>query len=81
MKYKNKWQTDSFLRRQVTAILSRLLNFKNKDVGEILQNQITSGVINTVTLANQILLFSNIEKLDNKLSYYLFQKKYRNHTL
>ncbi|UMY53104.1 RNA-directed DNA polymerase [Paenibacillus peoriae] len=74
-KYKNKWQTDTFLRRQVTATLSRLLNFNNKVVEEILYSQISSGVPNTVTLANQILLFSSLDKVEPKMMMYLFQPK------
>ena len=71
-KNKNKWQTDSFLRRQITATFSRLLIFDQDATVELLKNQTTSGVPNTVTLANQILLFSTVEKLDIKLSSYLF---------
>ncbi|MGD6992751.1 RNA-directed DNA polymerase [Sutcliffiella horikoshii] len=75
IKYKNKWQTDAFLRRQITAMLSRLLIFDKKTVEGILQNQITSGVPNTVTLATQILTFSNLDNLDKKLDFYLFPQK------
>jgi hypothetical protein len=71
-KYKNIWQTDSFLRRQVTALLSRLLHTSSNQVEELLFNQISSGVTNTVTLANQILQFRVIDKLDSKLNFYLF---------
>lgn len=74
-KYENIWQTDSFLRRQVTAILSRLLITNREKVKEYLYNQISSGVTNTVTLANQIFQFSIIKALDNKLNFYLFPKK------
>ena len=74
-KYQNLWQTDSFLRRQVTSILSRLLITNNKTVIALLFNQISSGITNTVTLANQIFQFSNIERLDNKLNFYLFPKE------
>lgn len=73
-KYTNLWQTDTFLRRQTTAILSRLLVSNKKDVEDILNSQISSGVSSTVTLATQILFFSNLNKLDSKLLYYLFPK-------
>lgn len=73
-KYKNFWQTDTFIRRQVTAVLSRLLFDKNNEVIELLQNQISSGIINTMTLANQILQFSKIESLESKINLYLFPK-------
>ncbi|SKB80754.1 Reverse transcriptase (RNA-dependent DNA polymerase) [Salegentibacter holothuriorum] len=71
--YKNLWQTDAYLRRQVTAILARLFN-NNSKVEKLLYNQISSGITNTVTLANQIFYFSELEKLDNKLNFYLFPK-------
>lgn len=74
-KYKNLWQTNTFLRRQVTAILSRLLITNNNEVEKILYNQISSGITNTVTLANQILHFSKSKKLDTKLNFYLFPQK------
>jgi len=71
-KYKNLWQTDTFLRRQVTAILSRLLITNNTKVEKLLYNQISSGITNTVTLANQILSFSDFEKSNSKINFYLF---------
>lgn len=74
-KYQNLWQADSFLRRQVTAILSRLLITNNRAVEALLFNQISSGITNTVTLANQIFQFSSIKRLDKKLNFYLFPEK------
>lgn len=74
-RYKYIWQIDTFLRRQVTAILSRLLITNSSAVIKLLNSQISSGVTNTVTLANQIYLFANAHSLDNKLSYYLFPEK------
>ncbi|KAA1244547.1 RNA-directed DNA polymerase [Aquimarina sp. RZ0] len=73
-KYKNLWQTDTFLRRQVTAILSRLLITNSVKVEKLLYNQISSGITNTVTLANQILTFSNLETTNSRLHFYLFPK-------
>ncbi|ANS76805.1 hypothetical protein AWM70_21295 [Paenibacillus yonginensis] len=74
VKYKNLWQTDTFLRRQVTATISRLLITNSKISEELLSSQISSGVPNTVTLASQIMMFNDLEKLDNKLIFYLFPK-------
>lgn len=73
-KYKNLWQTDSFLRRQVTASFSRLL-ISNIKVKELLNSQISSGITNTVTLANQILHFSKLGNTNKLLNPYLFPKK------
>ena len=72
--YQNMWQADSFLRRQVTAALGRLLIFNRKDVESLLYSQISSGITNTVSLANQIQNFSKIDGLDSKLRFYLFPK-------
>jgi hypothetical protein len=73
-RYKYIWQLDSFLRRQVTAVLSRLMVTNNVAVIKLLNSQIASGVTNTVTLANQIYLFRNLQSLDQKLTFYLFPK-------
>tara|TARA_B100000929_G_scaffold280679_1_gene258922 strand:- start:107 stop:1921 length:1815 start_codon:yes stop_codon:yes gene_type:complete len=73
-KYQNLWQSDSFLRRQVTAVMSRLLITNSKQIDELLRQQISSGVVSTVSLANQIQSFSRIDKLDGKLNFYLFPK-------
>lgn len=74
-KYQNLWQSDSFLRRQVTAVMGRLLITNSKEVDSLLYTQLSSGITNTVSLANQILQFSDIQKLDGKLRFYLFPKK------
>ncbi|AZK47325.1 RNA-directed DNA polymerase [Paenibacillus lentus] len=71
-KYKNLWQTEPFLRRQVTAIISRLLTTNEKSGETLLASQISSGVPNTVTLASQILAFKDLEKLESKMLFYLF---------
>jgi hypothetical protein len=78
-KYQNFWQADSFLRRQATACLSRLLTINEKTNGKkasvLLHLQVSSGIQGTVSVANQISYFRGIVSLDRKLSYYLFPKK------
>ena len=74
-KYQNLWQSDSFLRRQVTAVMGRLLITNSKDVEALLYTQISSGIANIVSLANQISYFSHVDNLDGKLRFYLFPKK------
>lgn len=74
LKYQNLWEKDSFLRRQVTSTLSRLLITNSKAVEELLYGQISSGILNTVILANQLFRFSKIKKLDFSLNVYLFPK-------
>ena len=73
-KYQNLWQADSFLRRQVTAVMGRLLITNSKEIESLLYTQISSGIANTVSLANQIQRFSSIGSLDGKLRFYLFPK-------
>ena len=73
-RYQNLWQANSFLRTQVTATLGRLLISNSKDVESLLYTQVSSGIPNTVSLANQIQLFSQIESLDGKLRFYLFPR-------
>jgi len=73
-KYQNLWQSDSFLRRQVTAVMGRLLITNSMEVGSLLYTQISSGIANTVSIANQIQRFSSIDSLDGKLRFYLFPK-------
>ena len=68
----NIWKSNSFLQRQVTAILSRLLKTNEVIANKILKSQISSGIISCVSLANAIDIFRNIEKLDTKLNSYLF---------
>lgn len=77
-KYQNLWQTDSFLRRQVTAVMGRLLVTNHKEVESLLYTQISSGIAGTVSLANQIQRFSKLEALDGKMRFYLFPKSVQN---
>ena len=73
-KYQNLWQADSFLRRQVTAVMGRLLVTSSNEIESLLYTQVSSGIVNTVSLANQIQRFANIDSLDGKLRFYLFPK-------
>lgn len=74
-KYRNYWQSNTFLRRQVTAVMSRLLFNNSKEIEDLLYSQISSGVTNTVTLANQVLAFSKLDKTNSKMNFYLFPEK------
>ena len=68
------WQNNSFLRRQVTASLARLYKIYPNEIIKILTSQIAGSDQNTVSLANQIITFSNLKTLDKKLLPYLFIK-------
>jgi len=74
-KYENLWKADAFLRRQATAALSRLLSMDNPAPRSLLVQQISSGAMGTVSVANQISLFEQIDKLESKMNMYLFPSK------
>jgi len=72
-KYKNLWQSDNFLRRQVTSSLAKLYHTHRKEeVKSLLNTQISSGIVNVVSVATQIAAFAQLKQLDKKLSPYLF---------
>lgn len=79
-KYETIWNLEPFLRRQVTAVLSRLLIFDRDDVTKLLEQQIATGIPQIVSLASHILSFSNYDSIVGKVKLYLFpthkQKKY-----
>jgi hypothetical protein len=74
-KYENYWKADAFLRRQATAVIARLLVLESTMPRELLTQQISSGAVGTVSVANQIAFFEQADKLDKKLDLYLFPKK------
>ena len=74
-KYDNLWKTDAFLRRQATAVLSRLLLMESEAPRALLSEQIASGAMGTVSVANQIAFFAISEKLESKMDMYLFPTK------
>lgn len=72
IKYENIWKTEPFLRRMVTAIMARLLPFKEEKVIEFLNKQIATGEAQVVSIATHILDFLSNEKIESKVSMYLF---------
>lgn len=74
-KYENLWKADAFLRRQATAALARLLAMESEAPRAMLIQQISSGAMGTVSVANQIALFEGIDKLEPKMDMYLFPTK------
>lgn len=81
IKFKNNWSKNAFLRRQVTAILSRLYLYDKARVEKLLNDQINSGIIDAISVANQILSFVDLKNLDKKLSSYLFPSKLKYYSL
>ncbi|WP_162596609.1 hypothetical protein [Thiofilum flexile] len=74
-KYDNLWKADAFLRRQATAILSRLLSMNSEVPHTLLTEQIASGAVGTVSVANQIAFFELADKLEPRMDMYLFPTK------
>lgn len=70
--YVNLWQSDSFLRRQVTAVLARTLMSDPDKVQSLLESQIAAGNPSTISVANQILSFRKLTTTNKKLTFYLF---------
>lgn len=74
-KYENYWRSDTFLRRQATATLARLMAKGSPKVKTVLRTQVASGVSGTVSVANQLDQFSEALTLESRLDMYLFPKK------
>ena len=74
-KYENRWKTDVFLRRQATAVLSRLSKIDAMEKSPLLIQQISSGNIGVVSVANQIAKFEMLDQIEGKLGLYLFPTK------
>jgi hypothetical protein len=74
-KYENIWRTSPFLRRSVTAIMARLVPYKEEKVKAFLQRQISTGEPQVVSIANQILSFSSVRNVESKINMYLFPAK------
>ncbi len=75
LKYQNLWQANSFLRRQATICLSRTLVVESEKGKDLLSQQALSGIPSTVSIANQISLFSKAKTIEPKLRMYLFPKR------
>lgn len=77
-KYHYIWQGDNFLRRQVTCALARIYTSNKDEIYSILQTQMSSGIIEVVSAATQILRFAKISNIDKRLDLYLFHNSHRN---
>jgi hypothetical protein len=74
-KYQNKWKKEPFLRRQVTAVMSRVLKTDTKKIEQFLKQQAQSNDISTVSIANHILDFSEMKELRIGIYGYIFPTK------
>nr|WP_249661088.1 RNA-directed DNA polymerase [Variovorax sp. PCZ-1] len=72
VKYRNIWQNNSFLRRQATAAMARFGVARTKNQVELINQQAMSGIPTTVSVANQISQFTELEKVSFELNAYLF---------
>lgn len=69
------WNKYSFLRRQVISVLPRLYRYQKNWVRNLLRQEKNGGDINTASVALQIEYFTEIDKMDNKLKFYIFPDK------
>lgn len=74
-KYEPLWKKNFFIRRQVIAVLSRLYTYNKEEVSKMLNLELSSGMIDSISVSNTIITFSNLEILDFKINSYLFPKK------
>jgi hypothetical protein len=73
--YSYIWTMHPFLRRQIVAVLPRLFPYFKKKIRDLLNQQLSSGDVNVISIALQIEEFTRVKKLDNKLKYYIFPDK------
>lgn len=72
IRYRNIWQSNSFLRRQATASMARFgCNRTSKRI-ELINHQAMSGVATSVSLANQLTQFAELGSIPFQLNAYLF---------
>lgn len=74
VRYRNIWQNNSFLRRQATASMARFGCSPTDKQIELINHQAMSGVLTTVSVANQLIQFSGYTTLPFDLNAYLFPK-------
>lgn len=73
-KYENIWKSQPFLRRQASAIMGRLLPFKEEKIKLILNQQISTSESQVVSIATSILSFQKAVNIEGKVNLYLFPK-------
>ena len=69
------WGQYSFLRRQVTAVLSRVYISNPAEVESRISKEIIRGDPNSVSVASQINSFASLQIEEKKLMFYLFPKR------
>ena len=68
------WSMHPFLRRQIIAVIPRVYPSAKKKNRELLNQQLNSGDVSSISIALQLIEFLKLKKLDNKLKFYLFPK-------
>lgn len=72
MRYRDIWQSNSFLRRQATASMSRFGSNRISGRVDLINHQAMSGIPTTVSIANQLSQFAELTSIPFGLSAYLF---------
>ena len=81
IKYENIWKSEPFLRRMVTSIMARIYPGKEGKVQTFLESQIATGESSIVSVANCILKFAKLTKIETKINMYLFPNKLATYSL
>lgn len=66
------WKSSPFVRRQVTAVMSRVLIVDSNYANNILRRSVSNNNFQISSLASQINEFSSLQKSNKKLNSYLF---------
>jgi hypothetical protein len=72
VRYRNIWQSNSFLRRQATASMARFGSNRTSGRLDLINHQAMSGIPTTVSIANQLSQFAELSSISFKLNAYLF---------
>lgn len=69
------WSKDSFLSRQVTAVLPRLWYVKKKNIDNLLDDQMKKGLFDVTSVAVNVHYLAEIDSYPVSLREYLFPRK------
>ncbi|MCE2504529.1 MAG: RNA-directed DNA polymerase [Chlorobi bacterium] len=79
--FESEWKKEPFLRRQVTATMSRIYKYDTEKIESALKSQTQSNDISTVSIANHILDFADKKTIEFHVNSYLFPNNLRRYTL
>jgi hypothetical protein len=72
---RTQWVNEQFLARQIVSILPRIYNIDRDETNHIIEDQLKSGPRDAASVASNIQNLFSVERLDKRLSSYLFPEK------